>query len=499
MTRTQAYDPRTGEPVGAPIADTPADELDRTVQLAAEAGRTLKTMTDGRRALLLERIAAALEATREVVVVTADSETGLGTARLEAELDRVTRQLRLFAATLASGELLPQVSDDASPPAGGTPGTPGLCRVLLPLGPVGVFTAGNFPLAFGTAGGDVVAALAAGCPVVVKAHPGHPGTDQVVGEVLRTALRDAQAPAAALGVVHGHDAGRALVQHPELRAVSFTGSLQAGRELFTLAASREDPIPFYGELGSLNPVIVLPGAARARPDRIAAEFVRSFTSGSGQMCTKPGLMFVPRESRLLDKIETLVVGLHPVAMLNAHVSRRYQKDATALTSDARVRRITESAAAVPAAGYWQRPTIVQVDAADVGGDVTECFGPLSVIVTYDGYDELVAALGRLRGQLAAAVHATPDDQVRAADLVTRLADIAGRVVWNGWPTGLTVAAATHHGGPWPASTAPTTTSVGLRAVDRFVRPVCLQDVPVELLPPQLRPRSRPRDPSAQAR
>jgi NADP-dependent aldehyde dehydrogenase len=487
MTQTQAYDPRTGEPVGAPVPDTSPGGLHRIVQLASDAGQMLKLVTHHRRAGLLEQIATTLEAQRDVVIATADKETGLGTVRLNTEFARVTQQLRLFAAALTSGELLPPITDGPSAPTAADSAAPALRRLLLPLGPVAVFTAGNFPLAFGTAGGDVVSALAAGCPVVVKAHPGHPRTDQLICEIMQTAVDSVEAPAGTVGLVHGLAAGRALVQHSAIRAVSFTGSLHAGRELFNLAVARPDPIPFYGELGSLNPVIVLPGAAQTGPDHIAAGFVQSFTSGSGQMCTKPGLVFIPRAAALLDKISDLVADLPAAVMLNAQVDRRFQVESEALSGHPAVRRTTASNATVPAAGYWQRPIIVQVDASDVSGDLAECFGPLSVLVTYDTQDDLLFALGRLPGQLAAAVHATPEDQTEAVDLVGRLADIAGRVIWNGWPTGLTVGAATQHGGPWPASTAPTTTSVGLRAVDRFVRPLCLQNVPTEVLPTHLLP------------
>jgi NADP-dependent aldehyde dehydrogenase len=478
MTVTQPYDPRTGTPIGEPVPDTSDSKLDRSVCRAVQAGRHYQTTTFAQRADLLNVIAAELDQHRERIVGVADAETGLGTSRLEMEFGRVRFQLLLFAAALGSGELLAPISEPATPQA------PQMTRILVPIGATAVFTASNFPLAFGAAGGDVVAALAAGCPVVVKAHPGHPRTDQLVVDIMQAALVAAGLPADTVAVVHGLAAGRALVAHPGIRAASFTGSLAAGRELFDLAVSRPDPIPFYGELGSINPVIVLPGAARERTDQIAAEFVESFTSASGQMCTKPGVVFIPRNSQLLQAIAARVADLPAVNLLNAGIADRFSADSAARARHAT--QIVESTADLPQRGYWRRPIIIGVDMSDLTSDLAaECFGPWSVLVTYDSHADIAPALEGLDGQLAAAIHAAPDDFRTATDLLSVLASRVGRVVWNGWPTGVAVGAATQHGGPWPATTAPTTTSVGLRAVDRFVRPVCLQNVPRQLLPPHL--------------
>jgi len=476
MTETRAYDPRTGAPIGQPIADTSVSELDGLVRRAAEAGGEYRTRTWHQRAALLERIAATLEGRREHVVLTADSETGLGIAQVEGEFVRVTDQLRLFAAALRSGELLKATCEST------------MTRILLPIGPVAVFTAGNFPLAFGAAGGDVVAALAAGCSVVVKAHPGHPRTDRLVCELIKEALCSTDIPVDTVVLTNGLTTGRYLVRHPRIRAASFTGSPTAGRELFDLAASRPDPIPFYGELGSLNPVIVLPEAARVRTEELAAGFIQSLTSASGQMCTKPGLVFVPHDSALLDVIAQLVADLPAFTMLNENVAERFHNLSTTLARDRAVRRVIESTAEIPQSGYWQRPMLLQVDARRLTNDIAaECFGPFAVLATYTSVEHAFAAVDRLEGQLAAAIHAESEDFGHVADLLPKLADRVGRLVWNGWPTGVGVGAATHHGGPWPATTAPTTTSVGLRAVDRFLRPVCLQGLPLDILPAYLKP------------
>lgn len=454
---------------------------------ATAAGREYRTRTWPKRAHLLDQIAATLESHRQQVIAMADSETGLGTDRLAGEFERTTDQLGLFAAALRRGELLITLSETTPPSLPAAQPTT-MTRILLPIGPVAVFTAGNFPLAFGAAGGDVVSALAAGCSVVVKAHPGHPGTDQLVCGLIEEALRAAGIPFSTVVLVHGLSAGQNLVRHPDIRAASFTGSAPAGRQLFDLATSRPDPIPFYGELGSLNPVIVLPEAARSRTEHIASGFIQSLTSASGQMCTKPGLVFLSQDSPVLDTIASLVADIPALTMLNEHIDGRFARQSATLARDPAVRCVIESTAEIPQSGYWRRPILRHVDARRLSTSTTaECFGPSAVLATYTRHEHLVAALDQIGGQLAAAIHAEPDDARYLPELLPMLADRVGRLVWNGWPTGVTVGGATHHGGPWPATTAPTTTSVGLRAVDRFVRPVCLQNVPHDLLPAYLKP------------
>ena len=412
------------------------------------------------------------------------SETHLPEARLTGELGRTTFQLRLFADVLREGSFLEARIDHADPEWGMGP-RPDLRRVQRPLGPVAVWSASNFPFAFSVAGGDTASALAAGCPVIVKAHPGHPRLSERTADVLTAALRDAGAPDGVLGLLTGEETGRRLVADSRVRAGAFTGSLPAGRALFDLAAARPEPIPFYGELGSVNPVFVTPGAARERADDVAKGFLGSVTLGAGQFCTKPGLVFVPADAGLIERIAHDAGALPGAPMLNDRIRSGF---AAALANLADQPEIT------PLAGT-----------TDVGSEPTlalftttydrhaparerlevECFGPAALIVTYDDPAQLVDAAAALDGQLTATVQGTDQEAELVQPLLERLADRAGRVVWNGWPTGVSVTHAMQHGGPYPATTTPSTTSVGTAAVSRFLRPVSYQSVPDELLPPAL--------------
>jgi NADP-dependent aldehyde dehydrogenase len=363
--------------------------------------------------------------------------------------------------------------------------------MLVAIGPVAVFAASNFPFAFSVAGGDTASALAAGCPVLVKAHPGHPGLSGAVADIVVNALARSGAPDGIFGVVYGLEAGRTLVTHPAVAAAAFTGSLAGGRALFDLANGRPDPIPFYGELGSLNPAVVTPGAVATRGADIAAGFVSSFTLGSGQFCTKPGVLFLPVGHGLTDVLvaRTLAVELGP--LLGRRIQDGFTGTAEALARTAGVRRLTPVPSIMESSGYDVSPVLLGVTVADlVAGASTlleECFGPAALVVEYGSIDELGAALDVLPGSLTASLHAeveTEADLARA--LLYRLSPRAGRVVWNGWPTGVAVTWAQHHGGPWPATTATLHTSVGVTSVRRFQRPVAWQNLPDDLLPEELR-------------
>ncbi|GAA4428401.1 aldehyde dehydrogenase (NADP(+)) [Actinokineospora soli] len=350
-----------------------------------------------------------------------------------------------------------------------SPGPPDVRRMLQPIGPVAVFSASNFPFAFSVAGGDTASALAAGCGVVVKAHEAHPRTSEAVAALLASV-------GAPVALVHGFEAGRALVEHPLIRAVGFTGSLRGGRALFDLAAGRADPIPFYGELGSVNPVVVLPGAAAERPAEIADGYAASLTLGTGQFCTNPGLLFVPEDSALLDEISRAVATTSGGPMLSAKIRDAY------LGADSPLPVLAEGTAA---AGAWSvRPRVSTVAAKDFTPDLAEeTFGPAGLVVTYRDTDELVAVLSAVPGSLTGSVHAAPANPAAAVADVLRTR--VGRLVFNGWPTGVAVNWAMHHGGPWPATTAPAHTSVGATAIRRWLVPVAYQDWPDALLPPEL--------------
>lgn len=485
----QGRDPRTGAAVGVPVAHTTPAELDRLAWAAAAAAPGLAALSLLRRAELLRAVAGALGDARAELVALADAESGLGAARLDGELTRTVVQLELFAAAVAEGSVLEAIIDHADPAARPAP-RPDLRRMLVPLGPVAVYAASNFPFAFSVAGGDTASAWAAGCPVLVKAHPGHPGLSVAVADIVVRALARAGAPEATFGVVYGLAAGRALVTHPAVAAAAFTGSVTAGRALFDLASARPDPIPFYGELGSLNPTVVTPAALASRGPDIAAGFVASYTLGSGQFCTKPGLLFLPAGHALAEDLarRSGVVELGP--LLNERIRDGYLRGVDERAGISGVRRLTPSSI-VESAGYQVSPALLAVSAADLVGHraalLDECFGPVALVVEYASVDELLAALDVLPASLTASLHAEAAIEADlAATLLTVLSVHAGRVIWNGWPTGVAVTWAQHHGGGWPATTGSVHTSVGITAVRRFQRPLAWQGVPDALLPAPLR-------------
>jgi NADP-dependent aldehyde dehydrogenase len=481
----QGWDPRTGETVGAPVPDTTVGELDVVLSTAESATTTLRRTTPNQRAGWLRSAADALDDARGDLVPLAASETGLPIGRLKGEVARTSGQLRLFAEVLDEGSFLEATIDHADPEARPAP-RPDVRRVLEPLGPVLVFAASNFPFAFSVAGGDTASALAAGCSVVVKAHPGHPGLSVLVGDVLLKALLAAGAPRGVLAVVHGMETGVLALRDTRIRACGFTGSLSGGRALFDIACGREQPIPFYGELGSLNPVVVTDDAVRRRGEEIVAGFVDSFTLGTGQFCTKPGLLLLPRGHGLEDALREAVASLDAAPMLNARMHTAFRTGVNALAARPGVRPLVPPTAS-DRPGAWASPALLLVGAAAVleARDplLQECFGPVSMVVEYDGRDQLASVLREVGGSLTASLHAEDDEDVHS--LVDLMRTTAGRVVWNGWPTGVAVTWSMHHGGPYPATTDPLHTSVGATAIRRFLRPAAYQSLPQHLLPPAL--------------
>ncbi|MDI5963785.1 aldehyde dehydrogenase (NADP(+)) [Streptantibioticus silvisoli] len=482
----QGHDPRTGKPTGQPVPVTPADAVDRTAVAAAAAFPRWRDTAPAARAAALEAVADALDARAADLVAVADAETALGEVRLTGEVARATGQLRLFARLLRDGGHLDVVID---PPGG--PG-PDLRRTTRPTGPVAVFSASNFPFAFSVAGGDTASALAAGCPVVVKAHEAHPGTSELTATLVTRALARAGAPDGVFAVVHGFEAGPALVRHPAITAVGFTGSSRGGLALSELCARRAVPIPFYGELGSVNPVLVLPGAARGRRDDVATGYAASLTLGAGQFCTNPGVLFVPDDQPLVEALGAAVTRSAGAPMLSERIHAGYQESLDRLDRRA---DLTLLARGVPGDGPWAAtPTVYRTTAAAVAAApdlvTEEHFGPIGIVVTGAGPAEAADLLDRAgAGQLTATVQldtGDADDLALARDALARLARHAGRLIVNGWPTGVAVTAAQHHGGPYPATTAPAHTSVGATAIRRWLVPVAYQDVPSELLPPELR-------------
>ncbi len=354
-----------------------------------------------------------------------------------------------------------------------------------------VFAASNFPFAFSVAGGDTASALAAGCPVIVKAHEAHPVTSAETATVVAAALASAGAPAGTFGLVHGVEAGLRLLRHPDLAAAGFTGSTAGGQALARICAERPVPIPFYGELGSVNPCVVLPRAAFSRPAALATGYAGSLTLGAGQFCTNPGLLFVPEDVGLMSALAEAVTASAGGPMLSGRIFAGYE-DALAEAADHP--GVTELAAGQPGIGPWgATPRVFQLGLKDFAADLAvlsrERFGPAGLVITYPSVADLLPVLAALPGNLAAVVHAdqqSPDDMDLARQVVAVLEHVAGRIAFNGWPTGVAVVAAQHHGGPWPATTMPGFTSVGTAAIRRWLVPVAYQDFPADLLPPVLR-------------
>ncbi|MGW8482439.1 aldehyde dehydrogenase (NADP(+)) [Microbacterium sp. NPDC055903] len=448
-----------------------AHDVESAAAAAAAAFPEAAAASDAERAQWLHVIADDLDGRAEELSEIADRETHLGAPRLIGEVARTTAQLRLFASVVTEGSYLEATIDHADPAA--TPPRPDLRRVLRPLGPVAVFAASNFPFAFSVAGGDTASALAVGCPVVVKIHPGHPELSRTVASAVRGALDRAGAPEGLLTTVEGFASGTELVRDHRITAVAFTGSTEGGRALFDLAAGRPDPIPFFGELGSVNPVVVMPTADRTRGAELAAGLVTSMTLGAGQFCTKPGVVLVPQGSRMEAAIQA------PPGrpeMLSPSMRERFESGVDELVATAGVEVIS---------GGEGEAIVLAVDETTVLTNPmlvhTEVFGPVTLLVRY-GAEGPLASLGALQGSLTATLHA--DDADDTGRIVPALERIAGRILFEGWPTGVAVTWSQHHGGPWPSTTSQFT-SVGATAVRRFLRPIAYQSADDRVLPAAL--------------
>ncbi|KAB2388643.1 aldehyde dehydrogenase family protein [Actinomadura montaniterrae] len=478
-----SIDARTGGRRAEYATATP-QEVGAVCRRAADLLPVLDEAGPRGRAALLDAMAAALDDRTDELVAAADAETALGGARLTGEAARTSGQLRLFAEVLREGSFLDVRIDSADPAA--VPPKPDLRRMNVPLGVAGVFSASNFPFAFSVAGGDTASALAAGCTVVVKAHELHPETSVRTLGALRAGAAAAGLPEDVVQLVHGRDAGTALVQDGRVKAIGFTGSVRGGRYLHDLAMARPEPIPFYGELGSLNPLVVTPGAAKARLAEIAEGLAASVALGAGQFCVKPGLVLAPAGSGLADAMAGSFTGLAPQTLLGDGIRSAFTEGAAERASIPGLRTV-----ATGRTGDGR-----QVAARLMAGPVSllgssellleECFGPMTVVLEYSGEADLADALAAAPGSLTVTLHSEPHEAGLAARLAAIARDRAGRLVFDGYPTGVTVGWAQQHGGPYPATTAPTTTSVGTAAIARFLRPVAYQDCPPPLLPPALR-------------
>lgn len=464
--------------------------VDRALAAAAEASHPYRRLPADTRAAFLDRIAAELE-TCDGLVETAHRETALPLNRLAGERARTGGQLRMFAALVREGSWVDARIDRARSERQPVP-KPDVRRMLIPLGPVAVFGASNFPLAFSVAGGDTASAFAAGCPVVVKAHPAHPATSELAARAIVAAAEASGVPAGVFSLLQSnrHDIATALVRHPQTRAVGFTGSLRAGRALFDAAAARPEPIPVYAEMGSVNPVFILPGALAERGDAIAEGLKNSVTLGVGQFCTNPGVtigMIDGPFERFTRRMETLIGDAPPGTMLYPAIYESYEAGVSRLSAIAGTHAIRSASGADPHA-CQARPALFATGAAafmrhrELG---EELFGPSTVLVGCGSREEMEAVARGLDGQLTATIHGTDADLAEYASLVSILEDKAGRLIVNGFPTGVEVCPSMQHGGPYPATTDSRSTSVGTAAIHRFARPVAYQTFPQALLPVEL--------------
>ena len=467
------------------------DDIDAAARLAADAFPHFAKLSGRERAEFLRRIAEGLTAASGAIVGRANAETGLPVARLQGELARTTGQLKLFAELVEEGSWVDARIDEADRERKPLP-RPDVRSMLRPIGPVAIFGASNFPLAFSVAGGDTASALAAGNPVIVKAHPAHPGTSEIVGRIVQEAVRVSELPGGVFALLFdaGIEVGTALVEHPEVRAVAFTGSATAGQALMRIASQRPEPIPCYSEMGSTNPLFILPGAMRERGPVLAQALQASFTLGSGQFCTKPGLVFVPKKEdrKFMEALRSGVGSLEQQGMLTAGIATKYKDAVLQRLHENRAQSIAGTAPGALASNASCFPMLFEVSLPEFLKEESleeEIFGPTTLLVRYGSEDELLVAAGQLHGHLTATIHGTEEDLSNSSELVRVLEGKVGRILFNGFPTGVEVCHAMVHGGPFPATADGRSTSVGTRAILRFARPVCYQDFPDASLPPEL--------------
>jgi len=484
-TEVRAFDPVAGHDLEPGYHYGDEQHVELACAAAAAAFGEYRATTSERRAAFLERIADNLDASKDALVDRATAESGLPQARITGEVGRTSGQLRLFAAVLREGSWNGARIDPALPDREPLP-RPDIRQRAVPLGPVAVFGASNFPLAFSVAGGDTASALAAGCPVVVKAHDAHPGTSELVGRAITDAVTACGLPAGTFSMLFGSGPGlgTALVTDPRIKAVGFTGSRAAGTSLVAAAAARPEPIPVYAEMSSVNPVFLLDGALASRAAELGKAFVTSLTMGSGQFCTNPGLVVAvdgPHLDAFVAAATAALEQAQATPMLTPAIAANYARGVAAVDADADL--------VVRGAPGDERTTcqaaLFSTDAATFRGSEAlqgEVFGASSIVVRCTDGAEMASLVGDLEGQLTATLHVDDSDHDQAAELLERLELKAGRILFNGWPTGVEVCHAMVHGGPSPATSDSRTTSVGGRAIERFLRPVCYQNVPKSLLP-----------------
>jgi len=491
----KAVNPGTNDFLETEFLEGTLAEVDLAAELADECFDAFRAIAPVKRGEFLEAIATELLSLQTPLIKRCQRETGLPSQRLEGELIRTTNQLNLFAKMLKDGSFQ-QIRIDRALPERKPVAKPDIRLTHIPLGVVAVFGASNFPLAFSVAGGDTASALAAGCPVIVKGHPSHPGTSEIAGYAIQKAVEKCGLPEGVFSLLQGskNQVGEALVKHPKVKAVAFTGSHTGGRTLFNLAAARAEPIPVFAEMGSVNPIFVLPEALANRGKSIARGYVESITLGVGQFCTNPGLLFTIKGPDL-DLFTTLMADecrkIESAPMLNNRIQKNFLKKvhnlppALELVSSAE-NHLQENP------GCYVSPSVFKTDAATFLAQeiiAEEVFGPSSIIVECNSVEEMLEMASHLKGQLTATVHAEPNEEDLCAKLFFILEKKAGRLLLNNFPTGVEVCDAMNHGGPYPATTDSRWTSVGSAAIKRFLRPVCYQNFTQTLLPIELQDQS----------
>ena len=484
------FNPATGETLEPAYHGATPAEVDQAAELANAAFSSYSQTTGTERSNFLRRIARNIEALGDTLILRATQETGLPDGRIRTETARTCNQLRLFADLVEEGSWVDARIDHGDPNRTPIP-KPDVRSLLRPLGPVVVFGASNFPLAFSVAGGDTASALAAGNPVIVKAHHAHPGTSELVGLAVADAVRQCELHQGVFSLLYGSgsEVGTALVKHPLIKAGGFTGSRAGGRALFDAASSRPQPIPFYAEMSSVNPVVILSDALSARADQIATGLHASVTLGAGQFCTNPGLVFLPSGSaadRLVEKLSALMTATPDQTMLTPGIRSSYEKGVAGRgdqTGVATVMQRSGEDSCAAGTALFRIDTNQYLTNAALSDEI---FGPTTLIVTYANQEELLALVRSLEGQLTATIHGTESELAANQELLNILETKAGRLLFNGFPTGVEVCHAMVHGGPYPATSDGRSTSVGTRAIYRFTRQVCFQSFPDEVLPDELK-------------
>ena len=463
--------------------------VDTAVQAAEQAFLSYGYSSNADRAKFLNTIADEVEKRAEQITEIGSNETGLPTARLQGERGRTMGQLRLFASHIEAGDYLDKRFDEALPDRAPLP-RPDLRMMQRPIGPVAVFGASNFPLAFSALGGDTASALAAGCPVIVKAHNAHPGTCEIMAEAVHAAIKICGIHPGVFSLLQANsrDVGQALVKHPLINAVGFTGSLGGGRALFDLCTSRETPIPFFGELGSVNPMFLLPEALSARGESLATSWAGSLTMGAGQFCTNPGVAVVIKGDAADAFIKATTAALEPIGaqtMLTEGIAQAYQSGNKLISESVGVQELFTSTCDLRQASPYLYQTTGDTWLANEA-ITEEVFGPLGIIITANDQAQMIEIANGLKGQLTCTLHLDDGDTTLGQSLLPILERKAGRILANGFPTGVEVSDTMVHGGPYPASTNFGATSVGTMAIRRFLRPVCYQNIPASLLPADLK-------------